>query len=252
MYNSYTEDFDGGDMKERVIDGSYKYLRKNIFYSLASAFLYRCIAAPCAFIYTKLKFREKYIGRRKLRQAKRTGYFIYGNHTQPIADAFTPNLIGYPKKCCVVISSKNFSLPVLGPALPMLGGLPTPTERSAVRPFTAAIERAVKKRCAVAIYPEAHLWPYCDFIRPFSDASFDYPVRFGAPAFSFTRVYKKRGKRGVRCEIYIDGPFYPNAELSPREARAELAARVFETMSERAKLSDARVVEYRPAESDSE
>lgn len=213
---------------------------------MASWFLYRCVAAPCAFLYTKIKFREKYIGKEKLKLSRGRGYFIYGNHTQPIADAFTPNLIGYPRRCYVVISSKNFSLPVLGPVLPHLGGIPTPTERSAIRPFGAALERVIKRGGTVAIYPEAHLWPYCNFIRPFSDASFDYPVRLDAPVYSFTRVYKKRGKSGVRCEIHVDGPFYPDKSLSPREARASLRGAVYDAMTQRAELSDIAVVEYRP------
>ena len=243
-YESFDEDFDGGDMRERTIDGSYRYERNNIFYRLSSWFLYRCCAAPCAFLYTKIKFREKYIGKERLKPYRRLGYFIFGNHTQPIADAFTPNMLGYPKRCHVVISSKNFSLPVLGPVLPELGGIPTPTERSAIRPFARAVESAIGKGRTVAIYPEAHLWPYCTFIRPFPDASFDYAVRCKAPAFSFTRVYKRRGKRGVRCEVYIDGPFYPDESLSPREARAKLRDEVYSAMCKRAELNEVEVVRY--------
>jgi len=243
-YKSFNEDFDGGDMRERVIDGSYRYERKNVFYRLWSWFLYRCVAAPCAFLYTKLKFRERYVGKDKLKPYRRVGYFIFGNHTQPVADAFTPNMLGYPKRCHVVISSKNFSLPVLGPVLPELGGIPTPTERSAIRPFARAIEDVIAKGRTVAIYPEAHLWPYCSFIRPFSDVSFDYPVRCNAPSFSFTRVYKRRGKRGVRCEIYIDGPFFPDESISPREARAGLRDKVYSAMQKRAELNEVEVVSY--------
>ena len=244
-YKSFNEDFDGGDMRERVIDGSYRYERKNVFYRLWSWFLYRCVAAPCAFLYTKLKFRERYIGKDKLKPYRKVGYFIFGNHTQPVADAFTPNMLGYPKRCHVVISSKNFSLPVLGPVLPELGGIPTPTERSAIRPFARAIKDVIAKGRTVAIYPEAHLWPYCSFIRPFPDVSFDYPVRFNAPSFSFTRVYKRRGKRGVRCEIYIDGPFFPDEGISPREARAGLRDKVYSAMQKRAELNEVEVVSYK-------
>ncbi len=246
-YSSLSQDFDGGDMRERKIDASYKYGRRGLLWRLASAFLYRCIAAPCAYLYTKIKFGERYIGKEKLKAARGMGCFIYGNHTQPIADAFTPNMIGYPRRTHVVISSKNFSLPVLGPALPMLGGVPTPTDISALRNFTSAIDSLVRQKKIIAIYPEAHLWPYCGFIRPFSDASFAYPVRCGAPSFSFTRVYKRKKRGGVRCEVYIDGPFYPDASLSPRAARARLADEIFTVMTERAALGDVKVIHYKPA-----
>jgi len=91
------------------------------------------------------------------------GYFIFGNHTQPVADAFTPNMLGYPKRCHVVISSKNFSLPVLGPVLPELGGIQMESTDNGVcscpaclkRRGVASLDEPISLADMAAIYPDA-------------------------------------------------------------------------------------------------
>lgn len=43
---------------------------------------------------------------------------------------------------------------------------------------------------------------------------------------------------------YIDGPFYPNKELKPKEAQEELRNKVYEKMLERSKNSNVEVIQY--------
>ena len=247
VYRDFSEDFDGGNLKEKKIDKSYKYERKSIFSKIFALALYRVILPPIAFIYTKFFSRDRYIGKKNFRKYTKSGVFVYGNHTQAAADAFTPNMLTFPRYCHVVISSKNFSLPVLGPILPLAGGIPLPTELSAVRNFTSAIKARCERGNTVVIYPEAHLWPYCPFVRPFSSGSFDYPVKLGKPVFVMTRVYKKR-MMGIGSDVYIDGPIYPDTDIPVREAAWALAERVRSVMEERLALSDVRVIEYVKAE----
>jgi hypothetical protein len=58
-----------------------------------------------------------------------------------------------------------------------------------------------------------------------------------------TRVYVKRGRR-VGSDVYIDGPFFPDGSLPPKEAREKLAAEVKEAMEERLALTELEVVRY--------
>lgn len=243
LYDNFGEDFDGGDFTEKKIDKSYKYIHKNIFYKIWAKAIYRLIFTPVGLLYSKFVLKEKFYGKEKMKKYRGRGRFVYANHTQAVADAFSPHVITIPECAYTVISSKNFKLPVLGRLLPALGGLPLPTELSAARNFSAAIKQRIGEGRTVVIFPEGHLWPYCTFLRPFSPGSFDYPVRLDCPAFAMTRVYVKRGRR-VGSDVYIDGPFFPDGSLSPKEAREKLAAEVKEAMEERLALTELEVVRY--------
>lgn len=95
------------------------------------------------------------------------------------------------------------------------------------------------------IYPEAHIWPYYTKIRPFVDTSFHYPIKYGVPAFCFTNTYQKRkGSQKPNMVTYIDGPFFPDASLPVREQKKELRDRIYQTMCERAKNSNAVTIQY--------
>jgi len=120
---------------------------------------------------------------------------------------------------------------------------------AATRNFSAAIEERIKQGSAIFIYPEAHIWPYYTKIRPFSDASFSYPIKYKTPTFCFTNTYQKKGKRAhPQIVTYIDGPFYPDSTLPMRKQRKLLRTEVYMTMCERAKSSNVEWIKYIPAE----
>ena len=95
------------------------------------------------------------------------------------------------------------------------------------------------------IYPEAHIWPYYNRIRPFGADSFRYPVRYGCPVYCTTTTFqqKKLGKT-PRVTVYVDGPFYPDKNLHPREQEKALRDTVYEIMCERAKNSTYSPIDY--------
>lgn len=229
----------------RRIDGSYKYIRTSVWSRVAHFFWYRVIATPIAFLYVKLFHRQKFVGREKLGKYKREGYFIFGNHTHHLCDAVIPSLITLPKDCYVIVHPSNVSMPYLGRVTPSMGALPLPDDRAAYRNFIAAIKKRITDGAAVAVYPEAHIWPYYTGIRPFTDASFSYPVRLGTPVFAFTNVYKRRRlSKKPRIVTYIDGPFLPNDTLRADEARRALRDEVYAAMCERAALSEVEYIKY--------
>ena len=229
--------------RELKIDRSYRYDRSSLFQRIGDFIAYRLIAAPCAFLYTKLKFSEHFIGKKKLRAYRNVGYFIYSNHTQPIADAFSPNILSFSKKNSVIINKQNLFLPVLGRHLKRLGALPLPEDLRAARSFTQEVEARIRRGEAITVYPEAHIWEYYTGVRDFPVSCLELPVRCSAPVFTATRIYKQKGRRVV-CDIYIDGPFSPDTSLSKREAQAKLKNEVYNAMLERSKLSSVDVIKY--------
>ena len=226
-----------------MIDGEYEYIHRGFFAGIKYFVLYRLIATPLAYLYCKIRFGERIVGRKKLtsylRWARRHcsgGAFLVGNHTQTVADAFTPNLVSFPTRNFTVISPENLNMPVIGRALGYLGGLPTPTSARGAIGFRSAVEQVIKGGGTVTVYPEGHLWPYYTGLRTFAPGALYYAVRLNAPVFTFTRVYR-RGIFGLRCIIYVDGPFYADGELPLKEAELRLGSCVFDTMKKRCELS---------------
>lgn len=245
IYKSFSDDFVGSTKKSAVPE-DYKYIRTSFFFRAKSFVLYRLVATPIAFIYSKLFMRERIIGKKRLRSFK--SYVLIGNHTQKIADAFTPSVISFPKKTHVIVHADNVTLPVLKRLTPALGAMPLPSGIKSARAFLKATEQHLTNGEVITVYPEAHVWSYYTGLRPFTKGALDIAVRQGIPVFSFTRVYKKSRVFGFRCEIYVDGPFFPSRELSRADAERELSSTVFSKMNERVALSTVEVIEYKKAE----
>lgn len=239
------DEFSIAQITPRHIDENYVYIHDSLFKRFTHFFWYRIIATPIAFLYVKLTFHQKIVGRKAFRACRKRGYFLYGNHTQIIGDAFIPSLLNFPKHDYVIVHPNNVSMPWLGKVTPSLGALPIPDEKAAYRNFNAAIETHIQRKHGVVIYPEAHIWPYYTRIRPFVDTSFTYPSKLSAPVYCFTNTYHLR-KPGKEPKIitYIDGPFYPDPALPLKERRKNLRNQVYTAMCERAKASDYEPVRY--------
>ncbi len=229
----------------KKIDSNYVYCYDSIFKRITHFFWYRIVATPIAFLYTKLVFAHKTVGDKKLKKFKKTGYFLYGNHTQDIADAFIPNMLAFSKDKYAIVHPNNVSMPYLGRITPSLGAIPLPDDIGAYKNFLAAIERRIAEKRVIVVYPEAHIWPYYTKIRPFSDTSFAYPVKLNVPIFCFTNTYHKRKLFGITKIItYVDGPFFANPDSAPREKRKELRDEVYSCMCNRARLSSFEKIKY--------
>lgn len=239
------DDFSSATITPKEIDENYVYIHKSFFKRLTHFFWYRVVAFPIAFLYTKLKFHHKIINAKILKPYSKNGYFLYGNHTQDIGDAFMPNMINKSKDKYFIVHPDNVSMPILGKINPSLGAIPLPGDMKAYRNFLDAIKTRIDEKSCIVIYPEAHIWPYYTKIRPFVDTSFQYPIKLNAPAFCFTNTYQKRRfSKKPKIVTYIDGPFFPAKELNLREQRQDLRNRIYECMCNRARLSCVSVIDY--------
>ena len=167
------------------------------------------------------------------------------SHTQDIGDAFIPNTLNTSKDKYIIVHPNNVSIKGIGDVANSLGGIPLPDDREAYANFLKAIDRRIKEKKAVVIYPEAHIWPYYTGIRPFPDASFHYPIKLGVPVFCFTNTYQKsRCSREPKIVTYVEGPFDPNKDLPLKEQRTDLRDRVYAAMKKNAERSTVETIKY--------
>ena len=240
------EEFSTAKITPRIIDENYTYIHKNPIWNLCSFLLQNVISVPIKILYSKIKFRIKYVGKEKLKTYKKEGYFIYGNHTQAFADTFIPSNPIYPKRNFFIVNPENVSMKFLGNIVQMLGAIPIPSNKQAMKNFLEAINQKIEKGYAITIYPEAHIWPYYTKIRPFKTVSFKYPVQLETPAFCMTNTYQSYGKNNdkVKMVTYIDGPFFPDEGLSVKEKQQNLRDKIYNCMVERSKNSNIEHIKY--------
>lgn len=239
------DDFAGTAIKRRELKANYRYFNRGLLGAVKKFFVYRILVTPICFFYSKFIKRVKFENKKAMKGYKRRGCFIYGNHTARMLDAFSPTCLSFPRAADVIVNADATSIKGLRGILRCLGALPIPEGYRKMIKFNDAVGTAIEKRHWVAIYPEAHIWPYYTKIRPYSHVSFTYPVRLAAPVFSFTMTYKKRNhsKRPKRV-VYVDGPFFADSTLPQKEAVKKLRDEVYAAMCKRAELSDCEYVEY--------
>lgn len=244
-FESYTDDFVESKEQEFKLPEDYKWIKQDLFSRFISALVY-AVALIVSTVYCRLFLHVRFKNAKILRQTLKTGGFIFGNHTQPIGDVFDPALACFPNRIYTIVSPANLGIPVIGKILPYLGALPIPDTVSGMKRLNEAIEHRLNQNKCIVIYPEAHVWEYCADIRPFSEASFKYPIKFSKPSYSMTATYQKRrlGKK-PKITIYFDGPFMPCDNGSLKEKTASLHNQVYDCMVDRSKNSNIKYIDYR-------
>lgn len=243
-YHSYTDDFVETKDQQYKVPGTYRWIRDDPVSRLLSFLIYTA-ALVFSNIYCRLFLHVKIKNSRILRQAVKTGAFLYGNHTQPVGDVFNPALACFPGRIYTLASPANLGIPVLGKILPYLGALPVPDDLHSMKKLNEAIELRLKQKCFIVVYPEAHVWEYYTEIRPFSETSFKFPVKYDKPVYCMTTTYQRRrfGKK-PSAVIFIDGPFYRDETAKPKAQAAKLRDTVYCCMKERSKNSTYKYIRY--------
>ena len=241
------DEFSEAEIIPKNIDENYKYIHKNVIWNACAFLLQNIISIPIKYLYAKIKFRVKYIGKEKIKEYKKKGYFIYSNHTQPFADTFLTSNAVFPKINYLIVNPENVSMKYLGNIVQMLGAIPIPNNIKGMKKFLDTIKKRVEDGCSITIYPEAHIWPYYTKIRPFKSVSFKYPVQLKTPSFCMTNTYQSYGKNNDKVKIvtYIDGPFFPDDDITlKKEQQENLRNKIYNVMVERSKNSNIEVVKY--------
>ncbi|MCR5652923.1 MAG: 1-acyl-sn-glycerol-3-phosphate acyltransferase [Ruminococcus sp.] len=225
-----------GKINSDVVNGAYRYSHSSIGWKTSVFFAYRIFATPLVWLYTKIWLGVRVKNRKALKKVK--GCFVYMNHTQNIADAFIPTISAFPKRAYIVTGPETVSIKGIRVLVALLGAIPLPSALSACRNFEQKLKEATDEKAAVYIFPEAHIWPYCSFIRNFPDKSFSYPCRTGSPVVAAVTVYRQRKvlkKFHPHITVYFSEPFYPDSSLPEKQARKKLRDEAYAFMSRTAK-----------------
>ena len=245
-YTDELNDDFGNLQPSKAWQGLYTYYRRDPFYKFHHFFWCRVLGTPIAYLHAKVRFGWRVVNKKAFRQAQKTSYFIYGNHTQNFFDAAMCKIIA-PKDSYVIVDADNIMLPGVGWLARRLGALPTLPDMANTKRFVRAIDQIVADKKPILIYPEAHIWPYYTGIRPFAATSFRYPVKYNVPAFCFTNTYHQRGKK-IKIITYVDGPFYPNPDLDRAAQIQDLRDRIYAQMVTRAQTSTYQKIIYQKKE----
>lgn len=231
-----SDDFAQTAIHTRDVEAGFPYVRKSRPWNYFAALLYYLVAVPVVYLISKVYLGLKFENRDASFQIKGTGFFLYGNHTRYL-DAFLPALAAFPNRAYVVSNPDAVSLPFLKNLVLMLGVIPLPTKFTGMRSFLSTISQRYQENACVAIFPEAHIWPFYTGIRPFPDTAFRYPVKENAPVIAMVTTYRKR--RGVfrflkkpGMTVTLSQPMYPRQDLAPKQAQQELRDRVHHFMVE--------------------
>ena len=229
------DDFAGNRIKTKPLRPDYCYMPRSPLWRALKFLIYRCLAQPIGFLYAKVFFAHRFMGREVLRQADGQGLYLFGNHTQAVLDAFVPNIVCWRRRGYILVGPDTMSLPGLQNLVKMLGAIPLGETMHQKKEMIDCVHTRIREKSAVTIYPEAHIWPFYTRIRPFPADSFHYPARDGAPVFTLTTCYQKR-RFGFfpKAVTWVDGPFYADLSLPAEERKQALRDRCYGVMCRRA------------------
>ncbi len=244
-YNNFTDDVVTSKNQNYQLKKNFKWIHYNIFYKMVSYLLYYIFLLISLF-YAKI-FLHVHVKNKELLKHK-NNYFLYGNHTQMIGDAFVPPLITFPIRPYFVVNKANLGVPFLGKLLPMLGAIVIPDGIHDMIKFRKAVTYFNEKH-PIIIYPEAHVWPYYTGVRAFNNSAFQFAIEEKKEIFAMTTTYqKRRNSHKPKIVIYIDGPFLIDPNISKKANCEILANNVKETMLKRSQLSNVEYIKYQKKE----
>ena len=238
------DDFAGTDINTVELPADYRYFPKTAIRRGFAGGLNLAVS-PLIMLLQQTVYGEKIVGRKKLKGYRKNGFYLYGNHTRSMGDAYCPNLLAFPKKAYIVASADCFSIKGIRRFVEDLGGIALPNNPKGFKNYSQAMKQHAEKGHIVTLYPEAHIWPQYTGIRPFKPSTLHYPAETGKPVFTFTTTWQKRKiLPGARTVVYVDGPFMPDMDLPMDKRKEALRNAAFEAMTERAKNSNYEKIHY--------
>lgn len=236
-YSKTTDDFAGTNITTQKVDATFPFIHKNILWRVAAFLLYYVIALPLVTLYIRAVNRTKFVNRKSLRKIK-GGFFLYGNHTH-WSDAYLPHVVAAMKRTYIIAGPDAVSIKGIRDIVQMLGAIPVPTQINGMRQFMEAVRRRCGEGGCVAVFPEAHIWPYYTGIRPFPATSFAYPAEMGVPVVAMVTVYRKSRlfKTPARTVILSD-PICAEPGMSLRETQRYFHQRVSDFIAQKVSSPD--------------
>lgn len=238
-FDELNDDFANNGIETKPLPDDYEYLPKSILYRIVHP-VANLIMLLFLIVVNALTDGYRVHNAACLRKGRdrRKGYFVFANHTTWIGDAVIHPTMAIPKQVYTVVHPDAISIKGASTAIRMLGAMPRPASRLNFIRFMEAAGRMYENGNPVVIYPEAHIWPKYNKIRPFPDVSFGIPARLGAPCYVKSTVYRLDRKGHSYSEVWYDGPIYPDTSLPLQESRKKLRNQVYDILCSRTASSE--------------
>ena len=245
------EDYAGTDIDTKSVGADFPFAPIGAIWKFFAFIAYYVIAAPLVFFYCYVFCGFRVKNRRAIRKIRKTGFFLYANHSH-YTDAFLAPIVAFPKRAYVIVGPDTVSIKGLRNFVQMVGAIPIPDVFSGMPSFLNAIRLRIEENCCISVFPEAHMWNYCTFLRPLKSGSFRYPIHLGVPSVAVAVTYQQRKLpflKKPRRTVFISDPFYPDGSLPQKEAQRKLQDEVEAFLREKLDTySTYKYYDYRKAE----
>lgn len=245
------EDYAGTDIDTKSVGADFPFAPIGAIWKFFAFIAYYVIAAPLVFFYCYVFCGFRVKNRKAIRKIRKTGFFLYANHSH-FTDAFLAPIVAFPKRAYVIVGPDTVSIKGLRNFVQMVGAIPIPDVFSGMPSFLNAIRLRIEENCCISVFPEAHMWNYCTFLRPLKSGSFRYPVHLGVPSVAVAVTYQQRKLpflKKPRRTVFISDPFYPDESLPQKEAQRKLQDEVEAFLREKLDTySTYKYYDYRKAE----
>ena len=229
------EDYAGTDIDTKSVGADFPFAPIDALWKFFAFIAYYVIAIPLVFFYCYVICGFRVKNRKSIRRIRKSGFFLYANHSH-FTDAFLAPIVAFPKRAYVIVGPDTVSIKGLRSFVQMVGAIPIPDGLRGMASFLNAIRLRTEENCCVSVFPEAHMWNYCTFLRPLKSGSFRYPIHLGVPSVAVAVTYQRRKlpflKKPKRT-VFISDPFFPDDSLSPKEAQHKLQDDVEAFLKER-------------------
>lgn len=226
------------ERKKIVVDETYEFLPKNIFFRIFSAVL-RVIAVGFMMVYNTVVFGMKVEGRENLKGLPSKGFVSVCNHVHGldctmVACALHVTSLYYPSR------KGNLDLPWRKRLIHTLGAVPIPPSSvKAFQNFQEAMAKVLKQGKVVHIFPEGCLKPYCPELREFKRGAFKMAYDNQVPVVPLVISYRpSRGWRRITnkkplLNISILKPQIADFQNSEKEEVKRMLGQVKQQMNEK-------------------
>ncbi len=245
------EDYAGTDIDTKSVGADFPFAPIGAIWKFFAFIAYYVIAAPLVFFYCYMFCGFRVKNRKAIRKIRKTGFFLYANHSH-FTDAFLAPIVAFPKRAYVIVGPDTVSIKGLRNFVQMVGAIPIPDVFSGMPSFLNAIRLRIEENCCISVFPEAHMWNFCTFLRPLKSGSFRYPIHLGVPSVAVAVTYQQRKLpflKKPRRTVFISDPFYPDGSLPQKEAQRKLQDEVEAFLREKLDTySTYKYYDYRKAE----
>ncbi|MDR0555378.1 MAG: glycosyltransferase [Treponema sp.] len=209
--------------------------RNNVIKEFFCRVFYFGIAMPILILVNKIFFGLKIENKKVLRKIKKSGAVCICNHIHQMD--CTMCAVGIPRRKLTFVSlPSNFSMPVAGLFVDVLGSVPIPSSPREMQVFIYSLSRHLRKRHLILFYPEGERQNYNENLREFQRGAFYVAIDAQVPVLPIKIVLRKpdgllKFFRKKPCFTLVFGePLYPQYFLLKNDAVEDLKKRSEEMM----------------------